>query len=187
MPAYETSETSTQDRKLDAIAYEISAQNVRLAARKIMLRLKYDSNQPRVPAGNPAGGQWASTGGVSTHVLNNPRSHIGKSYKNAKGNTECVAFAQQVGGAGLTKYWKPGEAISPSNPPPVGTWVATFVDDHYYGHVGVFMGYEPNGTLLLLDQFTGKTKVSIQPYSPKPQPFYGRISNDPSEYRVVLW
>ena len=36
---------------------------------------------------------------------------------------------------------------------PVGTWVATFVDGKFYGHVGVFMGYEPNGTLILLDQF----------------------------------
>jgi soluble lytic murein transglycosylase-like protein len=85
MPAYETSETSTQDRKLDAIAYEISAQNVRLAARKVMLRLKYDSNQPRVPAGNPAGGQWTDGCDETTaRRLTAPLKNGGLSYNRTR-------------------------------------------------------------------------------------------------------
>lgn len=64
MPTYESSETSALDQKLDAIAYKISAQNVRLAALKLQLPLKYDSNQPRVPAGNSDGGQWTNSGGT---------------------------------------------------------------------------------------------------------------------------
>lgn len=31
-------------------------------------RLKYDPNQPRVPAGDPRGGQWTSAGGGSSQV-----------------------------------------------------------------------------------------------------------------------
>jgi|GEM_PF-7033455 hypothetical protein len=176
MSIYESSRAAALNQKLDAIAYEIAAQNV-------ILLLKYDPSEPRVPAGCPEGGEWCGT----THVLSNPLSHINKSYKNAKGNTECVAFAQQAGGARPTKDWKPGDAISPSNPPPVGTWVATFVDGHFYGHVGVFMGYKPDGTLVLLDQFNSKGKVGLQEYHHKPTTFSGRISRDPSKYRVVLW
>ncbi|MGB8602011.1 MAG: BPSL0067 family protein [Rhizomicrobium sp.] len=186
MSIKKTSRAIALDQKLDSIAYEIAARKVLLAGLNVQRNLKYDPDQPRVPAGNPGGGQW-SGGGGSSHTLKNPMSHDGISYRNAKGNTECVTFAQQAGGAGPTKDWKPGEAISPSNPPLQGTWVATFVDGHYYGHVGAFMGYEPDGTLILLDQFNKKGQVSIQRYSPKPQPFSGRISNNPSKYRVVLW
>ena len=175
---------------------EIRAQQVVLAALRLALLMRkagFDPGEPRNPAGcGHISGRWTcgggnSGGGVSSHILKNPMSYAKQSYKNEKGHTECVTFAQKVGGASLTKYWKPGAAISPSAPPPVGTWVATFVDGKFYGHVGVFMGYDPDGTPILLDQFNSKGEVGIQRYRPKPQPFYGRISNDPTKYCVVLW
>jgi len=53
MSAYETSETSALDRKLDAIAYEISTQDVRLAALKVIraaqIRFQPTARSGRLP------------------------------------------------------------------------------------------------------------------------------------------
>lgn len=178
---------TARDQQFLSITSEITAQNVILSAYNVQLNLKFDASEPRVPAGNSDGGQWTSSGSGASHILNSPMLHNGKSYRNSKGNTECVTFAQQAGGASLTKNWKQGPSISPAKPPAVGTWVATFVNGHYYGHVGVLMGYDPDGTLLLLDQYNKKGKVSITRIHHKSQSFHGRISNDPSKYHIVLW
>ena len=51
--------------KLARIESEIAAQGVIIALLRLkQLILKYDSDQPRVPAGNPNGGQWTSGGGT---------------------------------------------------------------------------------------------------------------------------
>lgn len=41
---------------------EVAAADVRLKFLRLVKAFKYDPNQPRVPAGNPDGGQWTSTG-----------------------------------------------------------------------------------------------------------------------------
>ena len=61
---YSDEEASRLATKLAACLSEIAAQRVILAAIKLkQLILKYDPDQPRVPASNPDGGQWTDTGG----------------------------------------------------------------------------------------------------------------------------
>jgi len=133
-------------------------------------------------------GRWTDEGGDTkepkAHILKSPKKYIHNSYPNAKGKTECVAFAQQVGHAPLTSQWVAGDLISPENPPPIGTWVATFVDGSYKGHVGVFNGYGSDGTLYLIDQFNSKGEVTNQQYYPGHHDY---ISNDITQYRVLKW
>lgn len=45
--------------RTDLAAFRLKSSGMKFAA----LARKYDPNQPRVPAGNPDGGQWTSTGG----------------------------------------------------------------------------------------------------------------------------
>jgi hypothetical protein len=52
---------------LHRLRYAVAAEEVlrRLEVLKEICRPKFDPNQPRVPAGNPDGGQWTSTGSGS--------------------------------------------------------------------------------------------------------------------------
>lgn len=58
---------ASQER-LDAtilrLRYALAAENVRIKARRFLelYKANFDLNQPRVPAGNPDGGQWTSEG-----------------------------------------------------------------------------------------------------------------------------
>ena len=56
----------TSSRRADRgkLSWDISFRPFQLAAaRHLAVACKYDPNQPRVPAGNPDGGQWTSGGG----------------------------------------------------------------------------------------------------------------------------
>jgi len=124
----------------------------------------------------------------AAHVLSDPETYIGsEGYTNANGNHECVEFARQVGGAPHTSHWRPGALIQPRDTIAKGTWVATFVDGRYEGHVGVFESMDSRGSLTLIDQFNSRGRVDRTTYHVKQQPYTGRISNDPSQYHVVLW
>ena len=124
----------------------------------------------------------------ATHVLADPDTYIGNAtYANAKGNHECVVFAQQAGGAPLTSKWRAGTHVEPGKLIKRGTWVATFVDGKYQGHVGAFDAMGSDGTLTLIDQFNSRGSVAKTTYHVKAQPYKGRISNDPSKYYEVLW
>jgi len=124
----------------------------------------------------------------SSHVLKNPETYIGNdSYQNAEGNHECVVFAQKAGGAPLTSHWKPGAHVEPTTIISRGTWVATFVNNRYQGHVGAFDTIDKDGNLTLMDQFNSRGSVNRTTYHVKKQPYKGKISNDPSKYYVVLW
>lgn len=124
----------------------------------------------------------------SAHVLSDPETYIGsEDYTNAKGNHECVEFARQAGGAPHTSHWIPGAAVEPRDLITKGTWVATFVNGRYEGHVGAFESMDEKGNLTLIDQFNSRGRVDRTTYHVKHQPYTGRISNDPSRYHVVLW
>ncbi len=62
-----------RERELARLRYELAGLEIDLAALKLrrVLRLKYRPDQPRVPAGNPDGGQWTSEGGGAGR--NDPR------------------------------------------------------------------------------------------------------------------
>jgi hypothetical protein len=54
-------------RALDELEYAIADLQLDLAARNLeraLLELRYIPDQPRVPAGNPDGGQWTSEGSL---------------------------------------------------------------------------------------------------------------------------
>jgi hypothetical protein len=122
--------------------------------------------------------------------LKNPENYVGHSYRNEKGNTECVEFPKQVAGAAspAKEKWVPGDYISPENPPPEGTWVATFNENgDYDGHVGAFSHFDKDGNLYLYDQFNSKGKVTLQVYHHKPAGWGGHVSNNPANYRILEW
>ncbi|HEU5048382.1 MAG TPA: BPSL0067 family protein [Rickettsiales bacterium] len=195
---------------------ELARAQMMLALANPIILNKYSADQPRDWHGRWTDGsadtstptyqidhseeyQVASSGTVMTdaqvdsdipkaHILDNPAQYVHQSFPNAKGNTECVAFAQQVGGAPLTSEWVAGDYISPDNPPPKGTWVATFNrDGNYQGHVGAFSRFDNKGNLYLYDQFNKKGKVTEQFYRHKPKDWKGHISNNPTQYRIVKW
>jgi len=131
---------------------------------------------------------FSTTPAKRAHILANPEKYIGEaSYFNSKGNHECVTFAQKAGGAPLTLEWRPGAHVKPGMAIPRGTWVATFVNGRYQGHVGAFDSIAPEGTLALIDQFNSRGMVGKSKYSVKEQPYTGKISNDPTKYYVLLW
>lgn len=122
------------------------------------------------------------------HVLKEPETYIGSTdYTNAKGNHECAVFTQMAGGAPQTSKWRPGAHVESRTVIARGTWVATFVDGVYQGHVGAFDSIDKEGNLTLVDQFNSRGSVDKTTYHVKKQPYKGRISNDPSKYYVVLW
>jgi len=126
----------------------------------------------------------------TAHVLKDPDSYIGSvDYPNTDGYYECAAFPQnkQVAAAPQTKNWKPGAHVEPGAAIAKGTWVATFVDGKYEGHVGVFDSMDKDGTLTLIDQWRPRNRVDKTAYHVKPQPYAGKVSNDPTKYYVVLW
>jgi hypothetical protein len=124
----------------------------------------------------------------NAHVLKDPETHIGNAtYANAKGNHECVVFAQEAGGAPLTGKWKQGAHVEPGATILRGTWVATFAEGKYQGHIGAFDSMDKDGNLSLIDQFNSRGSVDRTTYHLKKQPYKGKISNDPSKYYVVLW
>jgi hypothetical protein len=129
------------------------------------------------------------TTGVA-HVLKDPETYIGSTdFPNDKGEYQCVAFPQnkKVAGAPHTSKWRPGAHVERGTPIIRGTWVATFVDGKYQGHVGAFDSMDAKGNLTLIDQWEPRGRVDRTTYHVKGQPYTGRISNDPSTYYIVLW
>src|ERR1700750_2845803 len=55
-------EIAAERRVLDAITAEVAEVNAEMARRRA-LDAKYSPTQPRIPAGNPRGGQWTDRGG----------------------------------------------------------------------------------------------------------------------------
>lgn len=134
----------------------------------------------------------------SAHVLAGAEGYIDNAYVDASDNTECVTFAQQVGGAPPTSEWVQGASISPEHPPEAGTWVATFVNRKFDGHVGVFVEFTAARSLKLIDQFDINDKypadspwhggkVLLREYRARAPGYGGRRSNDPTKYSVVMW
>jgi hypothetical protein len=126
----------------------------------------------------------------TAHVLKDPDSYIGSiDYANADGHYECAAFPQNklVAAAPVTATWRLGAHVEPRTTIAKGTWVATFLDGKYQGHVGAFVSMDVDGALTLIDQFRPRNRVDKTTYHVKKQPFTGKISNDPSKYYVVLW
>jgi hypothetical protein len=131
----------------------------------------------------------AQSAAGSAHVLLDPESYIGReNFTNSDGDHECVEFACQAGGAPHpTSLWQQGTHVESRMTIAKGTWVATFVNGRYHGHVGAFLSIDEAGNLTLIDQFDSRGRVDRTTYHVKSQTYTGRISNDPSKYYEVLW
>lgn len=77
-----------------------------------------------------SGGGVTTPGTTDTGTPGTTSNMVGKSFANAKGNTECAAYAQMAGGVGHTSGWKPGQHSSSGGLKP-GDWVAAFHGDKY--------------------------------------------------------
>lgn len=123
----------------------------------------------------------------TSHILDNPAQFIGNtSFVNAKGNHECVVFAQKAGGAPLTGKWSFGG--KPNKDTPKGTWIATQGSNgKYQGHVGAFVSIDEKGNITMIDQYNRRGKVDEQTYYDRPDSQKVYISNDASNYRILLW
>lgn len=114
----------------------------RLETIKTIERLSQEGGAP----GTAASDQTASVSG---------QSFVGRSFKNSKGRTECVTYAQQAGGVGHTSGWTPGSSASAGSLKP-GDWVATFGSGGKYtntygeSHVARFESYiyDRNGNII---------------------------------------
>lgn len=99
----------------------------------------------------------------------------GKAFANAKGNTECAAFAQ-AHGVGHTSGWTPGSSLMDGHMKP-GDWIALFGEGGRYtnksgsAHTAMFVGYERdnNGKITgvkVLDQWNKRERVGISTWHP---------------------
>ena len=118
----------------------------------------------------PGGGGFKGhNGGRRSHALRSPEQHIGKTYANAQGNTECVEFIRQTLGAPHTSRWHEGTKIrrlSPgeTDPIPPGSAIATFENGTYPQegntgkHAAIYLGQDENG-IQVLDQWRRQERV----------------------------
>lgn len=93
-------------------------------------------------------------------------------------NQECASLTKAFApGVGPASTWQPGQQLSPSNLPAVGTPVATFNNGAYgppgapggasgYSHTGIFVGSNAQG-FQILDQYNGSggAKITTIPWS----------------------
>ncbi len=110
------------------------------------------------------------------------------------GNGQCVALVQQVAGVPTTANWVAGAGNILTNPPPVGTPIATFGSNGTYtnsvdgtSHAAIYLGPSPSGNgILVLDQYLSS--------SGSPQPAQIRtiyvnpaasIVNNAANYHVI--
>lgn len=91
---------------------------------------------------------------------------IDQAYKNAKGNTECAHFVQQVTGAPSTSAWKKGVQVKGAAAGTItpGTAIATFDENDKYPtdslgrHAAVYVSHSPEG-ITVVDQWNAQGKV----------------------------
>ena len=117
------------------------------------------------------------------------KDYVGKPYKNAKGNTECVVFVQQVSRAPLTTDWKKGKHVKDAKPGdiPVGTAIATFDDSDKYPtddkgkHAAIYLSHTAVG-ITVLDQWASQGMVKKRTITYKQN---GKRSNDGDTFYVI--
>jgi hypothetical protein len=113
-----------------------------------------------------------------------------RKYLSKNGNTECVAFVQQVTGAPVTTSWKPGKRVADAAPGEIfrGTAIATFVDGHYPTdnlgmHAAIYLSHNADH-ISVLDQWKSQGEVRprriyFHPHGPASR------SNDASTFYVI--
>lgn len=91
-------------------------------------------------------------------------------YVNAKGNTECVEFVQQVTGAPQTTTWTKGKKVSEAKMGDItrGTAIATFDSKGKYPsdglgkHAAIYLSHDAQ-KIVVLDQWNNQGEVKERP------------------------
>jgi hypothetical protein len=106
-------------------------------------------------------------------VLPKPEDHVGESYENAKGNTECVEFAKAVIHGLPTPAkdrWKSGlPLVGNESSLIIGTLIATFDANGNYpsqstGNHAAFFVRKDHDMLVVVDQYKGSGGVKVSRY-----------------------
>lgn len=99
------------------------------------------------------------------YILDKAESYVGKAYKNAKGNTECVEFVRQVLTIPPTSLWVEGVKIHKGTTGIAkGTAIATFINGAYPQtgttgkHAAIYLGQNDAG-IIVLDQWRAQGQV----------------------------
>jgi hypothetical protein len=128
---------------------------------------------------------------AESHVLEKPDDHVGKAYKNDKGNTECVEFIKQTLKAPATSHWKEGTKVTKGDTTIVrGTAIATFVDGVYPQtgstgkHAAIYLGQDAMG-IIVLDQW--RSQGEVRKRTIKWVPTSKGLSNDGTAFSVIEW
>lgn len=122
-------------------------------------------------------------------ILRNPESHVGKAYKNSKGNTECVEFVRQTLNLPATALWIEGTRIQKGSAGIMrGTAIATFVAGKYPQtgdsgkHAAIYLEQNDTG-IVVLDQW--RAQGMVEPRTIRFDSKSPSISNQGDKFSVI--
>jgi hypothetical protein len=125
------------------------------------------------------------------HILLNPESYIGNdTFKNAKGNHECVEFIHQTLNAPATGVWKEGKKVQGDLTIAKGTAIATFVNGKYPQagtsgkHAAIYLSQDVIG-IWVVDQWNKQGKVEKRQL--RFATSSSSLSNDGKAFSVIEW
>lgn len=119
-------------------------------------------------------------------------TYAGNTYKNDKGNAECVEFIRQTLGAPPTSLWREGDKIEKGKKDVLpGTAIATFANNKYPQtgdsgkHAAIYLDQDGTG-VIVLDQWRAqgsvqKRTIRWNPSDPK------NLSNNGNAFSVIEW
>lgn len=114
-----------------------------------------------------------------------------QSYKNDRGNTECVTFIEKTLRAPGSKTWREGKKVVKGDRSiATGTAIATFVNGKFPDgssgqHAAIYLDQDALG-IVVLDQWRsqGYVKKRTIHWTPKPPAI---LSNDGNAFSVIEW
>lgn len=129
---------------------------------------------------------------MAYRLMVDPGSVFGRGrYRNARGNTECVAFIQMTTAAPHTTLWRPGLQVRLTSPGQIEpyTAIATFDADGRYPtdghgrHAAIYVSHDRIG-IHVLDQWNarGEVKSRLIRFA---RPAGTSRSNDGDTFRVI--
>lgn len=129
------------------------------------------------------------------HILQRPEDHIGKTYLDPTGSSECVEFIKRTLGAPETAKWREGAKITASClvvPLPKGAAIATFASGKYPQgasvnardrHAAILLA-QTNDGIEVLEQFSGQ---SVHRRTIRWQPVSAGRANIATGFSLIEW
>jgi hypothetical protein len=123
--------------------------------------------------------------------LENPEHTIGRAYRNAKGDTQCVELVKQTLGAPATLYWREGRKVRKGDLTTArGTAIATFVGGRYPQigssgkHAAIYLEQNDEG-IVVVDQW--KAQGVVKQRIIRWHPVTPGLSNDGTAFSEIEW